>query len=91
MTKFQKVIYKTAKLICKGQTKERIVSCCKARLKSSKKRKESYEEVLGDYKFQKWFTLHDLQWNEEKSHAEWIDKSTGKIITQEDIASFWGD
>lgn len=49
MTKFQKVIYKTAKLICTNNEWGDLIDCYKARLQYSKKNSLSFTEVKQDY------------------------------------------
>jgi len=93
MTKFQKVIYKTAKIICKKDICKNLLSCYKARLKDSKQNKYSFKYIQYQYKDQlkwnKWFSMYEWTWNEEKGHAEWINKITGMIATQKDCDCFY--
>lgn len=92
MTKYQKVIYKTAKLVCKNKDNKELMSCYKARLKQSKQNKCKFTEVLEEYKdclkWGKWWNTYDWVWNNEKCHAEWINKVTGMVATQEDCDNF---
>jgi hypothetical protein len=93
MTKFQKVIYKTAKVICKNNICKDVLTCYKSRLKTSKENKYSFKYIQNEYKEQlkwkNWFTTYDWSWNEEKGHAEWINKTTKVVATQEDCDNFW--
>ena len=74
MTKYQKVIYKTAKLVCKNKDNKELISCYKSRLSDSKKNKHSFKRILDMYKtelkWKKWFNTYDWFWNNEKGHAE---------------------
>ena len=92
MTKYQKVIYKTAKLVCKNKDNKELMSCYKARLKQSKKNKCKFTEVVEEYKdwikHGKWWSIYDWVWNDEKCHAEWINKVIGMVATQEDCDNF---
>lgn len=92
MTKYQKVIYKTAKLVCKDKSYKTLFSCYKARLKDSKHRKCTFIEILEEYKgllkWSTWWNTYNWVWNEEKGHAEWINKITGINATQEDCDCF---
>lgn len=93
MTKYQKIIYKTAKLICKNKDKKVLLSCYKARLKYSKRNKYTFKRIKSEYdehlKWSEWHKVYQWNWNEEKGHAEWINKLTGILATQKDCDSFW--
>ena len=93
MTKFQKVIYKTAKIICRNDICKDVLTCYKARLKDSKQNNCSFKYIQDQYKehlkWKNWFGVYKWDWNEEKGHAEWINKTTGILATQEDCNNFW--
>jgi hypothetical protein len=93
MTKFQKVIYNTAKLVCKNKSNTELISCYKARLKQSKQKKCTFVEVVAEYrdclKWGEWWNKYNWTWNDEKGHAEWINKHTGESATQKDCDNYW--
>lgn len=93
MTKFQKVIYKTAKLVCKNKNNKELILCYKARLKLSRQNKCSFKEAVEEYKdwlkWGRWWNTYEWVWNDKKCHAEWVNKTTGKVATQEDCTNFW--
>lgn len=92
MNKYQKIIWKTAKLICKKNSdyysNKNLISCYKSRMRESKSKNFSFEKLKNEYKYNqkwnRWFNKFEWKWDEEKNHAVWVNKETGDLSTNKD-------
>lgn len=93
MNIYQKIIYKTAKAVCRNQKgkdiyKHNLINCYKARLQESKKNKRSIKHIKWVYrkeqKWNRWFDKFKWEWDEENGHAIWVNKITGELARNDD-------
>lgn len=92
MTKYQKIIYKTAKLICKRNgdyySDKNLRSCYKSRMRESKSENYPYEKLKKEYdheqKWNRWFNKFEQKWDEQKGRIVWLNKITGDLSSNKD-------